>query len=64
MNIKFCFKTGNTTTETFKLMKEAMVTMLSLIHEFFNCMQDFGTTAITSSMTKAVDDQQPFEHLT
>jgi hypothetical protein len=41
-----------------------MVTMLSLLHGFLNGMQDFGTAVKISKMTNAVDDQQPFEHLT
>jgi hypothetical protein len=39
-----------------------MVTMLSLVHGFLNGVQDFGT-AVKISMN-AVDDQQPFDHLT
>jgi hypothetical protein len=41
-----------------------MVTMLYLIHGFLNGIQDFGTAVKISKMMKAVDDQQPLEHLT
>jgi hypothetical protein len=53
-NIKFCFKTGRTATETFQLMNRLMVTMLSLVHGLLNGMQDFGTAMKISKMTKAV----------
>jgi hypothetical protein len=41
-----------------------MVTMLSLVHGFLNGMRDIGAAVKISKMTNAVDDQQPFEHLT
>jgi hypothetical protein len=53
-----------TATETFQLIKQAYVTRLSLVHRFLNGMQDFGTGLKISKMTNAVDNQQPFEHLT
>jgi hypothetical protein len=64
-NSKFCFKTGKTATETSLLIKQAYGdNALSLVHWFWNGMLDFGTAVKISKMTKAVDDQQPFEHLT
>lgn len=56
--IKFRFKMVKTTTETFQL------TMLSLVHGFLNGMEDFRMAVKISKMTNAMDDQQPFEHLT
>lgn len=41
MNINFCFKTDKRAIE--KHSSQLMVTMLSLIHGFFNGVQDFGT---------------------
>jgi hypothetical protein len=43
-NVKFCFKTGKTATETFQLIKQAYGdNVLSLVHWLPNGMQDFGT---------------------
>jgi hypothetical protein len=40
-----------------------MAMMLSLVHGFFNGMQDFRTAMKISKMN-AVDEKQPFRHLT
>jgi hypothetical protein len=64
-SIKFCFKTGKTTTKTFLLKKQAYgENSVSLINGFVKSVQGFGTGVIISKMTNAVDDQQPFEQLT
>jgi hypothetical protein len=59
-NIKFCFKMDKTATES-GLWSECS---LSLVHGFLNGVQEFGMTTKISKMTNAMDDQQPFEHLT
>jgi hypothetical protein len=54
-NIKFCFKTGKTDTETFHLIKQAYGdNALSLVDGVLNGRQDFGTAVKISKMTKAV----------
>jgi hypothetical protein len=53
---KFCFKTAKTATEAFQL---SMVTMLSIIHVFFNGMQDFGTAVKITGMNTVDDLRTP-----
>jgi hypothetical protein len=64
-NIKFCFKMGKIATENFeRIKKRLMVTVLCLIHRLFDSMQDFRMAMKLLMTTNAVDDQQPFKHLT
>jgi hypothetical protein len=57
-NIKFRFKTGKTTTETFQLVKQAYGdNVVSLVNGFVKGVQDFGRALKISKMKKVTDER-------